>query len=58
MSKISLEFNMNPAGIADLSVMLNKAKKVRENWSLNGMVLHMVSWIIVYLRRYFITRLV
>ena len=58
MSKISLEFNINPAGIADLSVMLNKAKKVSENWSLNGMVLHMVSWIIVYLRSYFITRLV
>jgi len=43
MSKISLEFNINPAGIADLSVMLNKAKKVSENWSLNGMVLHMLN---------------
>ena len=43
MSKISLEFNISPAGIADLSVMLNKAKKISENWSLNGMVLHVVS---------------
>ena len=43
MSKISLEFKLNPSGIIDLSVMLNEAKKISENWSLNGMVLHVVS---------------
>lgn len=43
MSKIGLDFGMKPAGIADLSCMLNDVKNVKENWSLNGMLLHLVS---------------
>ena len=43
MSKISLEYKLKPNGIADLSTMLNEIKSINENWSLNGMLVHLVS---------------
>ena len=46
MSKIRAEFKLNPSGIVDLSAMLNEVKKIDENWSLSGMVLHVVSYLI------------
>ena len=42
MSKISLEYKLKPNGIADLSTMLNEIKSINENWSLNGMLVHLV----------------
>eukprot|EP00112_Aurelia_sp_Birch-Aquarium-sp1_P021840 Seg5975.1 transcript_id=Seg5975.1/GoldUCD/mRNA.D3Y31 product="Werner syndrome ATP-dependent helicase" protein_id=Seg5975.1/GoldUCD/D3Y31 len=43
MSKISLEYKLKPDGVADLSTMLNEIKSINENWSLNGMLVHLLK---------------
>ena len=47
MSKLRTDFKVNPVGVVDLSQMLNEIKKINEKWSLNGMLVHVVSRVIV-----------